>query len=279
MNKKIRGFTLIEMSVVLVIVGLIVGGIILGQSLIRQSQVSGTLADEQQYMHAMVQFQQKYNAMPGDFANATTYWGASGGSAATDNYTYTCYEAQAGTQASTATCNGDGNGQIAPGVNFSGLSYTNQDGGEQFNVWKHLSNAGMIPGSYSGSNPTGGAVPGVNVPTSRLSASILTVSYVGNSSAPGWEDGAVFFPGNYGHVINVSSVGQTSYIYPLFTTAEALAIDTKYDDGMPATGNVMSYLPVFPQSPNCATSSTPSAAQYNVSATGPQCALLFITGF
>ncbi len=44
-NKQNRGFTLIELAIVLVIVGLIVGGIVVGRSLIRQSQVASAMTE------------------------------------------------------------------------------------------------------------------------------------------------------------------------------------------------------------------------------------------
>ena len=39
-----RGFTLIELSIVLVIIGLIVGGVLVGQDLIRAAQVRATIS-------------------------------------------------------------------------------------------------------------------------------------------------------------------------------------------------------------------------------------------
>lgn len=47
--KNIAGFTLIEISVVLVIIGLVVGGIILGQTLIRSSELRSIVTDIEKF--------------------------------------------------------------------------------------------------------------------------------------------------------------------------------------------------------------------------------------
>src|ERR1700744_5463652 len=105
------GFTLIELSVVLVILGLAIGGVFAGTSLMRSSQVNSIMVDEQKYVAAVNNFKQRYNALPGDMANATTYWNSAAGNSS-DNYTTTCYSSTINTN-SPVTCNGSGNGQIA----------------------------------------------------------------------------------------------------------------------------------------------------------------------
>jgi len=70
------GFTLIELSIVLVVIGLIVGGVIAGQSLMRSSQLQSIISDQAKYVEAAKQFREKYGFWPGDFPNATTSWGA-----------------------------------------------------------------------------------------------------------------------------------------------------------------------------------------------------------
>ena len=47
MNRRIRqrAFTLIELSIVLVIIGLIVGGVLVGQNLIHAAQLRSVISD------------------------------------------------------------------------------------------------------------------------------------------------------------------------------------------------------------------------------------------
>ena len=78
-NKKLRkskaAFTLIELSIVLVIIGLIVGGILVGQNLIHNSEVKSQIKQIQEYEVAFNTFALKYNCLPGDCANAQNFFG------------------------------------------------------------------------------------------------------------------------------------------------------------------------------------------------------------
>lgn len=71
-----KGFTLIELSIVLVIIGLLVGGVLAGQTLIAAAQVRKEISKLNSISTAINTFRVKYDALPGDMANATTYFGA-----------------------------------------------------------------------------------------------------------------------------------------------------------------------------------------------------------
>lgn len=60
------GFTLIEMSIVLVIIGLIVGGVLVGQSLIAAAGIRATITQIEKYNQAANTFTGKYGYLPGD---------------------------------------------------------------------------------------------------------------------------------------------------------------------------------------------------------------------
>jgi len=61
-----RGFTLVELSIVLVIIGLLIGGILVGQSLIESSKINSFIKQIQQYDIATRNFKMKYKYLPGD---------------------------------------------------------------------------------------------------------------------------------------------------------------------------------------------------------------------
>ena len=69
-----RGFTLIELSIVVVVVALIVSGVVAGQSLVQQAQLRSILSDLDKFRFASTSFKGQYGALPGDFSKATAYF-------------------------------------------------------------------------------------------------------------------------------------------------------------------------------------------------------------
>ncbi len=127
-----RGFTLIEVSIVLVIIGLVVGSVVAGKHLIHQSELQRTLTDVDQINTAANTFRMKYDYFPGDIPNATTFF-------------------------SNAAGNGDGNSSIS--------TWT-----EVWYAWNHLTLAKLYPGKFDGSTDHGRA--GVNTPRGSLPATV-----------------------------------------------------------------------------------------------------------
>jgi prepilin-type N-terminal cleavage/methylation domain-containing protein len=69
-----KGFTLIELAIVVVVLGILVTGIIGGRSLIDSSKRQGLINDVQKYKTAFLAFKLEYDAVPGDFDEATQYF-------------------------------------------------------------------------------------------------------------------------------------------------------------------------------------------------------------
>ncbi len=61
-----RGFTLIELSIVLVIIGLIIGGILVGKDLIEAGRIRKQITQIEALQTSVMAFKLKYDGMPGD---------------------------------------------------------------------------------------------------------------------------------------------------------------------------------------------------------------------
>lgn len=257
-NTRTLGFSLVELSIVLVILGLLVGGVLAGQSLIRASELRAVGEEYTRWRTATMAFKDKYFALPGDMANATAIWGKDA----------TYCNAHTGTATANGTCNGNADGVMN---NWGGGSTA----GEVFAYWKQLSLAGLIEGTYSGIAGTGGGlhtVFGENAPRSRLSKGGWGLQWL--SASPG--DSATF-AGNYGNFYTFGAeFASTVPLARVLKAEEAWNIDTKLDDGMPNTGNITAR-----DRYACAssTSATDTAATYRVSDSGINCTLYFIKVF
>lgn len=285
MRYQRRGFTLVEMAIVITIIGLVLGGILLGRQLIANSELQEIISNVDRFKKAAKMFHEKYRYLPGDLPTAQTFWGTDspcpGGAGSYDKLR-------------VETCNGDGNGQIGgvsegqfPSPTIVGALYY-----EVLRSWQHLSNAGFIEGSYSGIAYGVGSryYPGINVPAAKGKPHNGYIMFFASSIDSAFQapDGTVYdeaFPGVYNHVIEFgkgySIVYNRGFEEPALTAADAKTIDDKIDDGMPATGNVRSFTRDSTVSGECVT----TAAVYNVldedqaSGEGIACALIFITGF
>jgi prepilin-type N-terminal cleavage/methylation domain-containing protein len=74
MNNQ-KGFTLIELAIVLVIIGLLLGGVLRGQALIDSAKVKNLAADFRNVPVYIYGYQDKFKAIPGDDVHALAHLG------------------------------------------------------------------------------------------------------------------------------------------------------------------------------------------------------------
>ncbi len=137
--RRQAGFTLVEIAIVLVIIGLLLGGVLKGQELIESAKVKRIAQDFRSISIAVMTYQDKYRALPGDDRNAAARWKGACTVSAKDSTL--------------------GNGQIQGG--WSDTPTTSNDspeGSEAACVWSHLRLAGTLTGAGGGAplNEDGG---------------------------------------------------------------------------------------------------------------------------
>jgi len=147
MNRNIKrsqkGFTLVELAIVLVIIGLIVSGVLVGQDLIKAAELRATTKQLQDFQVGVNTFIGKYSKIPGDIDGSKYGLG--------------------GTSDGTAG-KGDENGLITE--SGSATAITDLDG-EITDFWAHLTASGkeLIQGVYDGDD---GSTIGEDIPAMRF---------------------------------------------------------------------------------------------------------------
>ncbi|MCP4472107.1 MAG: prepilin-type N-terminal cleavage/methylation domain-containing protein, partial [Gammaproteobacteria bacterium] len=134
---KQKGFTLVEIAIVLVIVGLLIGGVLKGQEMITNAKLKRIESDNAGMAAAMFSYQDRYLQLPGDDGAATTRFNVYFDSAAN------------GGQAWTDEANGDGDGVIGGDWDYPAASADWADGTatqETSKFFGHLRASGLIPG-------------------------------------------------------------------------------------------------------------------------------------
>lgn len=116
-----KGFTLVEIAIVLVIIGLLLGGILKGQEMITQAKIKNVVADFSGISAAYYGYQDRYRAIPGDDPGAAARW--------------------------AGAFVGGGNGQVGGTYNNVCPTPLIALSPESCHWWDHLRRAGFVAGS------------------------------------------------------------------------------------------------------------------------------------
>ncbi|MCG6537568.1 MAG: prepilin-type N-terminal cleavage/methylation domain-containing protein [Syntrophales bacterium LBB04] len=136
-NKREKGFTLVELAIVLVIIGLILAGIIKGQELITNAKIKRTYNVQKEIAAAIYTYFDRYQFYPGDDPQALAKF------------------------TNPAVTNGNGNALIAAGAATTAANFACvATGTEQCDLWAELRQSGILTGSgfTNPTHPYGGAI-------------------------------------------------------------------------------------------------------------------------
>jgi len=254
MNRA-HGFTLLEVSIVLAIIGLLVGAIMVGSAMIQAAHNHSTVSQIGKLSIAITTFKIKFNCLPGDCADATASF--------------------------PGATNGSGGGAIDgwfgvptpdQSTNCGSICTTIVMPSESTNAFDHLARANLIPLSSFNSTdtvtnlrPNKGWMTVYNDAVGLFIIGFYGVNYIkigGNAQ----------FGAGVGSTISLNA----GYISPY----SASYIDAKIDDGAPRTGRVQNITEMVSPQTYTWTALCSSATAYLTSDTVvPQCGLYIASQF
>ena len=274
-SSKKSAFSLIELSIVLIIIGLLIAGVTGGASLIKSSELRAAISEARGYAVAVNGFFSQYNALPGDYTVAIA-------------------------GSSNAGSTNGGNSKIQYfASDISSFS------SESVVAWNQLIATGTLDSTLSLTYTavTTAQTVGTMMPASKIKFAGWHFDYRNNvgadvnyTSATGTAEGAAAAAANQNVVVLTPATlaassdatlvnGEVNIAYTTdgvgaLTGPDALSIDTKVDDGFANAGRVRGLNPGTYNSgsstSDCYTISTNSNSSYIVSSgTNKVCNLTF----
>lgn len=205
-----RGFTLVELSIVLVIIGLLIGGILVGQSLIESAKIQGQIRQIQQYAIIVKTFRDRFKQLPGD---SDLFTPAGNNNDCFNEYGNSC---------------------------LGGLNLAD----EPVAFWRHISDSGLIDKNYSEAFGASGGIAGVNYPKAVFDNVSIVVSAIAGSSpyysvlgGSGLVKIYFYSPARFSQT-GAITLNTTTPGIPVATMA---GLDAKIDDGIPLRGEINAF--------------------------------------
>jgi prepilin-type N-terminal cleavage/methylation domain-containing protein len=247
-SKKKSAFSLIELSIVLIVIGLLIAGITGGASLIKSSELRSVMGEARGYSVAVNAFYSQFNALPGDY----------------------------GTGVGTATA-GNGDGKIE--------YYGTGSVSESASAWQALKAIGAVDTITAGATAAATTAPvfGTTAPASKIKSSGWAFDYrtlaEGASTGVAANQNVVVLTGAIGTTgLTAGSVtlvqGSANVASAAITGADALSIDAKIDDNFAQTGKVRGLNPAATDA-GCYSITASATSAYITTSTSKVCALTY----
>lgn len=249
LSSKKSAFSLIELSIVLIIIGLLIAGITGGASLIKSSELRSIMGEARGYAVSVNSFFTQYDQYPGD-ANILV------GAGCTDD--------------TASVCKGDRDNKIEF-INDNTTNFT-----EGWDAWRDLKDIGAIDLALA--TPASLALPAALVPNQHFPGSKI--------KGAGWlfdyntdkSQNVVVLSGTTKDSTSANKVlfgsGATVLSTAVLSGPDALSIDSKIDDGVANSGNVLAIQPNATSGSDC-NGATPGSTYTVASGSKKVCALSF----
>ncbi len=254
-----KGFTLVELAIVLVIIGLVIGGVLVGKDLVKASQIRAQVSQLESFDSAVSVFKSRYGYLPGDIPNPLTFG--------------LTFDATQQAYCNANNVNGDGIVQDR-NRNFPAV-WTNC---EPAYFFIQLKDAGLIndlggkfKAAVSGCGAGNSAqtidcqFPAAKLGTGGFTATTMANMRLGYFMGITNRDTSIFNP----YALTMTSTG------PTVIPNDAYQLDVKMDDGTPLKGKIQSVIrPATPDTVanNCLVSV--AANSYNLTKADYACNLM-----
>lgn len=244
--ERSRGFSLVEISIVIVLIAILISGVLTSRRIIKQSQLNSVVMDFSKFDVAVNSFMIKYGQLPGDFNEASEVWG---------------------TRCSATATNCDGNNDGVIDAN------TGPNDVEIYRAWQHLKLAEILDLNLSLSNIGLGLGTGnqanllENVPESR----VYGAGYCFNNAIypTGFSYSSILSNVTKNYIIFAGETTNSPLNNTILTPIDALYIDNLFDDGIPGTGKIIA------NASGCADLTNIATAIYDTSSSSKSCLLAF----
>lgn len=213
-NENQEGFTLVEISIVMIIIGLLIGGTFGGMKLIENMQVNKTVQDLKSFDAGGLTFKDIYGRLPGDIVNPATRLPNCG----------------------STPCATGGNGDRKIGGDHDSAALTTTS--ERFVYWQHLLAADLI----TNLSPTTDLRFGEGQPANPLAGGTRMLGFLNAALLTGAS------PNKHGLWLSerYSDAFQAAPTGPQLQDAAdcrlVQQLDIKGDDGRPTTGRLQNFV-------------------------------------
>lgn len=241
LSRNKSAFSLIELSIVLIIIGLLIAGVTGGASLIKSSELRSVVTESRTWSVSVNSFYNQFDDLPGDYAS--TLGSIAGGDA-------------------------DGTIEADNGVDSDTTDH------EGRNAWRHLSITNILDTSVIYPTVSNATLASAGDPGNALSTfgEYIPASKIGSA---GWDfdynsdsQNVVVLTGSIGAISSGNTlVNGTVVSTGAVTPTDALSLDSKYDDASATAGSIRA---VEPSGNSCNT-----ATAYDTTTSTKDCALSF----